>query len=429
MKIKKKWVMVKNKIVAVGIILVLIFLMACSVLEGNKKNIFNLYIDEDFGNMFEFSIAELNIKLLSSDFILEEYSFENFETKITISGLEKEFYDASIEVVLENGETFNANSRIDFSTQDYCDGKLEAIDGYVKIILKLDTNPADSIYFENFKNLNLKAHYFKQYEISNAQNIAEAYTQTPMNYFVKHIINYDILDENMIPIIEYDFGSFRNPVSTAHNAFACYKEYIDTGNPEYLEWFYANVDWLIDYKDENGYLRYEFDWYHYYGLMEAGWVSAMAQGEALSAVCMAYHASDDEKYLHAAELFFHTMYTNNDQLWCFGIDDEDYLWYEEYPNEDFCHVLNGKLFGMWGLWNYYCITEDEFALALFQGGLASVFDNYPIWNFVGSDGSRYCKHENSCSNYHPIHLDELRKYRDFFGIEEFNDIIETFQEY
>ena len=157
MKVKKKWVMVKNKIVAVGIILVLIFLMACSVLEGNKKNIFNLYIDEDFGNMFEFSIAELNIKLLSSDFILEEYSFENFETKITISGLEKEFYDASIEVVLENGETFNANSRIDFSTQDYCDGKLEAIDGYVKIILKLDTNPSDSIYFENFKNLNLKA--------------------------------------------------------------------------------------------------------------------------------------------------------------------------------------------------------------------------------------------------------------------------------
>ncbi len=412
----------------ITVIVMLIILIACSVLENHTGNTFTILINDNFKNMFESEIAEININLLSADYLAENYSFTDFEDKIKILSLTKEIYDVNVEIILENDVTYNAKSRINFSQENDVYGNLEAINGYVKVILKLDTNPSDSIYYENFKNMNLKTEYFKQFQIPNAENIAEAYVQTPMKYFVIHTINYDMLDENMIPIVEYDFGSYRNPVTTAHNAFACYKQYIDTGNPEYLEWFYANVDWLIDYKDEDGYLRYEFDWYHYYGLMGAGWVSAMAQGEALAAVCMAYHASNDEKYLQAAEQFFHTMYTNNDELWCFGIDDEDYLWYEEYPNEDFCHVLNGKLFGMWGLWDYYCITQDEFALSLFQGGLASVLDNYPTWNFVGSDGSRYCKHENSCSNYHPVHLDELRKYRDFFGIEDFNDIIETFTE-
>ena len=410
--------------------LLLLIIVSCEIVNEKQPNKITLNLN---ANLFEeqaITIDSLKLNFTANnDFISITKTDVAPVGIIEITNLWKQRYSIEVTMYCDNGTIYKAISKIDFDSTKKISGDLYTENGFTKIILKLDTNPRQINNTDTFKNISIRSAYFKEFEIHNADSIAEAYLQTPMKYFAKHLINYDILDENMIPIISYDFGDFRNPVSTAHNAYACYEEFINTGDQQYLDWFYTNVDWLIDYKDEDSYLRYEFDWYHYYGLMEAGWISAMAQGEALAAACMAYHASGDEKYLEAAEDFFTVMYVNKDRLWCFGIDDEDYLWYEEYPNVDFCHVLNGKLFGMWGLWDYYCITGDEFALSLFQGGLASVLDNYPMWNFVGSDGSRYCQHENSCSNYHPVHLDELRKYRDFFNIDEFNDIIETFTEF
>jgi len=120
------------------------------------------------------------------------------------------------------------------------------------------------------------------------------------------------------------------------------------------------------------------------------------------------------------------MHTNNESAWNVYIDDEDYLWYEEYPSADFCHVLNGKLFGMWGLWEYYCITRNSDALELLQGGIASVLDHYPLWDIDGIDGSHYCCHTTTITNYHEVHKLQLAAYRDMFNIEEFDIILNTF---
>ncbi len=304
-------------------------------------------------------------------------------------------------------------------------GNLKAKYYHQNVILTLDTNPARSVAVSDFYNFTALDKFFKEYKIENVEAIADQYCNTPMNFLMEHGILWHLLDENMIPVYPYPFGNYYNPVLTCNNAFGFYDQYIKTDNQDYLAWFYVNADWIIDYKDSDSFLKYAFENTHETVTLPFGWTSAMAQGQALALMCIAYHNSRDEKYLQAADEFFVTMHTNNATSWNFYIDDEDYLWYEEYPSSDFCHVLNGKLFATWGLWEYYCITRDNDALRLFQGSIASVIDHYPLWDIDGVDGSRYCKHTNTVSSYHWIHKAQLMEYYNMFNINEFKIFHDT----
>lgn len=160
--------------------------------------------------------------------------------------------------------------------------------------------------------------------------------------------------------------------------------------------------------------------------MEKGWISAMAQGEALGALSVAFHATGDDKYLECANYIFTTLHTNTDSLWCFGIDNKGYYWLEEYPTEDFCHVLNGMLYALWGIWDYYVVTRDQFALILFKAGIKTICDNYPRWKEKYLDYSYYCWHRPMSAYYHQVHLTQLQTYADFFGIPEFRNAVDCF---
>jgi hypothetical protein len=151
----------------------------------------------------------------------------------------------------------------------------------------------------------------------------------------------------------------------------------------------------------------------------------MAQGEALAAMCMAYHLTGGRKYLKTAEGFFQTLYSNTNATWCFIIDKDGYYWLEEYPNEDFCHVLNGFLFALWGLWDYYVITGNNFSLTLFKAGIRTVIDHLEFWNIENENMSRYCSH-SIVEDYHEIHQNLFRAYADLLNIPAFNDAVELF---
>ena len=215
-------------------------------------------------------------------------------------------------------------------------------------------------------------------------------------------------------------------VMVCNTAFGFYRYYLESGEDHYKQWFINNVEWLFDNLDDNNYLHYEFEWIHFDRVLDEDWISGMAQGEALAVFSMAYHLTGESKYLQAAERIFITLYRNTNSYWCFGVDNEDYYWLEEYPNVDFCHVLNGFLFGLWGLWNYYIVSGDDFALTLFQAGIKTIVVHYSIWNYEGENASIYCTHAETPTNYHQTHLKQLQKYSEFFNIPEFLDAIECF---
>jgi hypothetical protein len=233
----------------------------------------------------------------------------------------------------------------------------------------------------------------------------------------------------MVPLVQYDFGEYYNPVTTSQTAMAFYDSYIENNSEQDYVGFINNADWLVNHMDENGYLRYSFEWTHCGCNLTDDWISAMAQGQALAVMCMAYHQTNDAVYLTAAEMLFSTLNSNRGDYWCVGIDSADYLWLEEYPNEDFCHVLNGTLFALWGIWDYYCLTENQIALEMFEGVLRSVLDHYPAWNFSDSPTTKYCWHNFNNAHYDLIHKKQINALRDFFGLEELDDMYLSFFEY
>ena len=153
----------------------------------------------------------------------------------------------------------------------------------------------------------------------------------------------------------------------------------------------------------------------------------MSQGGALAVMCRAYLFANDARYLTEAEKIFQTLYKNSGLFWCIVVDKNGYYWHEEYPNPDFCHVLNGMLFSLWGLWDYYVITDDTFALTLFLAGVRSIADNYDIYNIEGVNSSKYCLLSDDPNEpYHPLHLTLLELYLVWFEIPEFRDAIVLF---
>ena len=294
-----------------------------------------------------------------------------------------------------------------------------------------DTNPfasSDSLTVEDYLGFQIdrnNSNYLKKYDLKNAESLAQLYRESGMEFFVV-TSPYTTRDENNIPIVKYWFGDYRNPVTTCHTAFGYYRYYKETLLETYKKSFLNNIEWLYENCDENYYLRYQFDWEHVNGVdLPSGWISAMAQGEALAAMCMAYDLTGGLKYLKTAEGLFQTLYSNTETLWSFMIDENGYYWLEEYPNKDFCHVLNGFLFGLWGIWDYYVITGDEFALTLFKAGIRTILDNLSLWNLVGEDMSKYCSH-SIVENYHEIHQTQFKAYAELLNIPEFNDAAELF---
>jgi len=73
------------------------------------------------------------------------------------------------------------------------------------------------------------------------------------------------------------------------------------------------------------------------------------------------------------------------------------------------------------------LTGDELALKLFEGALQSIIDHYQIWDYEGENGSRACTHRDYPDpHYHSVHVNQLSYYAEFFGIDEFYQILDEF---
>lgn len=278
-------------------------------------------------------------------------------------------------------------------------------------------------------NIDLDTSELKIYPIHNADSLADVWLSKGMPNYNHYDVNYGILDPNLVPIIKYSWGDYRNPVSTAQVAFAFYEDLLRTNDPEYEKGFLNNVDWLVENHDTNFYYHYNFDFIHGGRKLNQGWVSAMAQGMALGAVSIAYHYTGDSIYLNTADGIFNTLFSNNENFWCVLVDENQYYWLEEYPNEDTCHVLNGKIAGLFGLWEYFVITRNPFALKLFQAGIRTITDHLSYWNIPDQNYSYYCLHHSSYLAYHLLHLYQLDFLGNVFGIKELVDAVGLFSDH
>lgn len=173
-------------------------------------------------------------------------------------------------------------------------------------------------------------------------------------------------------------------------------------------------------------IPYNFNFYMHGGTveetMEAPWYSAMAQGQLLSLVVRLYKFTGNTKYVSIAqELFnsFKRIKGKGAKPWVSCIDSSQHIWFEEYPADLPSFTLNGKIFAIMGIYDFYRIRPSEEVGRYLKGGITTIKANIDRYRNEG-DYSFYCiKHKHwgqaKIPPYHSIHIKQLEILYDFTG--------------
>ncbi|HEX2873478.1 MAG TPA: D-glucuronyl C5-epimerase family protein [Polyangiaceae bacterium] len=223
-------------------------------------------------------------------------------------------------------------------------------------------------------------------------------------------------DEDGMPLKLYKGNYYEHPVLLAQAGLewlACYREGNDTW---YLEHAIAAGHHLVAMShDIDGamFFPYHFD-YLVHGnkanAMVAPWYSGMAQGQVLSLFSRLGELTSDVEWQEAAAatLLSFNYVNGKTEPWIIDIDENNSVWIEEYPIEREKHVLNGFMFAMFGLYDYYAWQGDAFAKKVFLQSLHTLRLNVESFRNPGAI-SVYClAHRRNSNGYHAIHIGQLQ---------------------
>lgn len=176
---------------------------------------------------------------------------------------------------------------------------------------------------------------------------------------------------------------YNHPVGQAQLSMEYLDTYLRTHSSLDLQRAERNAQRLIDTHVESRggwYFPYEFD-FDLYGdpnnVFKAPWYSAMAEGQAMQAFVRLYQVTLDPAWRTAADGAFAALNSAPAQgepsvTWVSGTSD---LWFDEYPRWPASageRVLNGHLWVVFGLYDYYLLTGDEQARLLYDGGMTTI---------------------------------------------------------
>jgi hypothetical protein len=146
---------------------------------------------------------------------------------------------------------------------------------------------------------------------------------------------------------------------------------------------------------------------------EPPWYSGMSQGTSLSAFLRLYEQTGKQEYRDVADdIFasFERLGPRDDEPWTVMVDDDGYYWIEEYPHDPPTHVLNGFNVGLWGLYEYWLLTQTERSRALLEAAITTV-ERYIEEFRVPGEVSWYGLNRGYRGNeyYHAVHIRQLRQ--------------------
>lgn len=83
------------------------------------------------------------------------------------------------------------------------------------------------------------------------------------------------------------------------------------------------------------------------------WYSGMAQGIALSPYARLAQLTEDDTFRDRADQVWQTLTISRERSdpWVTVVDDDGHYWIEERPQPEPTHALNGKIFGIYGLYS------------------------------------------------------------------------------
>ncbi len=216
--------------------------------------------------------------------------------------------------------------------------------------------------------------------------------QTPAGALADAVIS---LDGAGIPIVSYGDGWFHNPATIAQYALGLHGKYVHkTGT---LEAFLKQAAFLTTMQDNSGAIRYPFPYPYYLSgeVIAAGWTSALAQGQALSVFARAFELTGEERYETAGEAALGWLLRdqasggNRGSLSALNPGLAKFMTLEEYPSTPSYLTLNGFMFTMLGLYDWWQLEPAATAGApavardAFESAMATLVYTLPYFDING----------------------------------------------
>lgn len=155
---------------------------------------------------------------------------------------------------------------------------------------------------------------------------------------------YNPLTISVYGILNYYKFKDENDSTFYYNAIDQFKYFLDTTKLVY---------------SDNGKsigLPYQFKYHD----LQAGWISGMTQGFAISYLLRYYDLTKDKRSFDIAEKIAHLMLKKQEEGGSISFIDEKYQWIEEYPNSKSSpQVLNGFINGLIGLHEFLIYFPDH----------------------------------------------------------------------
>lgn len=317
-----------------------------------------VYLNDEKIDSFAVTTGKFEYKI-NPDLLIDGWNYIEFGTARVLNINEK-YTGGAINNIKDQPDVFIPDKIIEFARMD----NLKNRDKYV-----LDDN----------------YDYYKNY--IGAGNLQEGATF----YF----------DDDGIPQIKMNDEIVYQPVFVSAYALNTYKEYLEKNDDESKEIFLKMADWFVN-NHKNGALEYPVDWKVGTIELKKGWVSSMAEGRALSVLARAYYLTKDEKYLEAGNTILNFMITPADRylkngtrkrLYDFTNNYEElkkynsYYLFDTYIGKPSSYVLNGNLFALLGLYDWYRLEQDDYGSSVaktnFDMGIKSIEILLPYYDYYG----------------------------------------------
>lgn len=240
-----------------------------------------------------------------------------------------------------------------------------------------------------------------------------------------------------IPMLNYHgkIGLQYNPIAIAQWGLGNFNLYSQAPEPVFEKKFLAAADWLCSHLEQNCFdlwvWNHHFDW-EYRSVLKAPWYSGLAQGQGISLLLRAHRHTGEYYYLDAALRAFHALLKPVEEGGVAFVDSEGDLWFEEYIVNPPTHILNGFIWALWGVYDYFLVTREESARSLFARGTQTLLKNLPrydlgFWSLYEQSGTRL--RMLASPFYHRLHVVQLRVMHRLTGEHKFAEFADKWENY
>ncbi|MCB9258881.1 MAG: polysaccharide deacetylase family protein [Ignavibacteriales bacterium] len=210
-----------------------------------------------------------------------------------------------------------------------------------------------------------------------------------------------------------------------------YTKFKSEKDSSYLNTIYKYSDWLktnAEIRNDFAVWPYHFKFTKYD--MDYDWCGSWALGTILSSISRRIEISGDSSFINLAEKTVNTFETKIEDGGILYVDEDKNLWFEEYPTIPPNHVLNGHITGLFGLYDYWRITDNKKAKILFDLGIKTVVEN--LDKYDSGYWSYYDQQYPYVADYYyhkGVHIPQLKVLYQITGKKIFKEYVDKWENY